>query len=87
MDEWIKPILPLHLPTEVASRHKEERNLAIVTTRIDLEGIIILTEISQRKTNSYNLIYTWNLKSKMKTDSQIQRTNWWLLEGRVFAGD
>ena len=87
MDEWIKPILPLHLPTEVASRHKEERNLAIVTTRIDLEGIIILTEISQRKTNSYNLSYTWNLKSKMKTDSQIQRTNWWLLEGRVFAGD
>ena len=57
MDEWIKIIHPLHLPTEVAFSHKEEQNLAVVTTWIDLEGIIILTEISQRKTNSYGLSY------------------------------
>ena len=48
-------------------------------------GIIILSEVSQRKTVSYDIAYMWNLKKKMtqneliyKTDSPTWRMNLWL---------
>lgn len=44
--------------------------------------------VSQRKTNMHDLIFMRNLKNKrnkMETDSQIQRINGWLPEGREFA--
>lgn len=42
--------------------HKKEGNLAL-TTRRALEGII-LSEISQRKTNTYDLAFMWNIQNK-----------------------
>ena len=54
--------------------------------------IIMLSEISQTERDKYHMIslYMWNLKhrtkkAKMKTDSQIQRTNGWLPEGREWG--
>lgn len=52
---------------------------------MDLEGIV-LNEISQRKTNTYVIIYMWNLKNRLmnitkKKQSQIQSTN------RVTSGE
>ena len=58
--------------------------LPVATTWCDLEGIM-LSEISQRKTNTVHFTYIWNLKNKTneynktETDSQIQTTNQLLL--------
>ena len=49
-------------------------------------GIIILSEVSQRKTVSYDIAYMWNLLKKndrqneliYKTDSLTWRMNLWL---------
>ena len=38
-------------------------------------GIIILSEVSQRKTVSYDIAYMWNLKKKM--------TQWTYLQNRL----
>ena len=55
---------------------------------MDLEGLM-LNEMSDRERQIlYDLTYMWtpknktNKQNKMKTDSQIQRTNEWLPEGR-----
>ena len=47
--------------------------------------IIILSKVSQKKQISYDITYTWNLKSdssehiyKIETDSQSSKTNLWL---------
>ena len=57
-----------------------------------LEGIM-LSEISQTERQiPYDLTYMCSLKNninkqnKVKTDSQIQRTNWWLPEGKRLKG-
>ena len=49
--------------------------------------IIILSEVSQTETNTYNITYMWNLKNntnkltyKTETDSQTSKTN--LAEGK-----
>ena len=53
---------------------------------MDLE-IIIISEVRQRKTNTYNITYMWNLKNntdkltyKTETDSQTQKID--LPEGK-----
>ena len=57
---------------------------------MDLEGIM-LSEI-QKKTNTVNVTYMWNLKNKTsdcnkeETDSEIQRTNQQLPVGREKRG-
>ena len=54
---------------------------------MDLEGIM-LSETSQRRTNTAYFTSMWNLQNKinkqnkMKTDLQIQRTNGWLPEDK-----
>ena len=57
---------------------KTKGNLLLVTTWMNLEGIM-LTEISQRKKILYDLTFMWNLKTKQKA-SQAQRTDWRLPE-------
>ena len=59
---------------------KKNEFLPFATTWMDLEGIM-LSEISQRKTNTLLLIYgikknnKMNVYNKTETDSQIKRTN------------
>ena len=68
--------------------HKKEQNIAICTTGMDLE-IIILSEVDWETQIPY-IIYLWNLKKKKnqliyktETESQIQKTNLWLSKGKV----
>ena len=42
---------------------KNHQVLPLITTWMDLEGIM-LSEINQRKTNTYDFTYTRNLKNK-----------------------
>ena len=51
----------------------KRKNLPFATIQMDFESIM-LSEISQRKVNTYDLTYMWNLKNS----SQKQRTDWWL---------
>lgn len=58
--------------------------LSSATTWMELERIL-LSEIRQMKKDKYHIIYlTWNIrkKKKTKTNSQIQRTDCWLPEGK-----
>ena len=79
---------------EQYSAIKKNKMLPTATMRIDLEGIM-LSKISQGKTNTvlYVTTYMWNLKDetnkyyRMKTGSQIQRTNSWLPVGRGKWGE
>ena len=59
---------------------------------MDLE-CTILSEMSDRERQMlYIFTYVWNLKNntneynKTETESQRQRTNWWLLEMRMNEG-
>ena len=47
---------------EYYSAIKKNENLQFATTWMDMEGIM-LSEISQRKTNN-DITYMWNLKNK-----------------------
>ena len=70
--------------------HKKNEILPFATTWMDLEGIM-LCETSQTETDKYCItslmcgvqkIKQMNVYDKTETDSQIQRTNHWLLVGR-----
>ena len=71
IDEWINSAI------------KKNEILLFVATFMDIEGITwsemsyrqrqILYVESKKQVNKYN---------KTQTDSKIQRTNWWLSEGR-----
>ena len=57
---------------------------------MDLE-IIILSEVSQTETNTFNITYMWNLKNNTnefiyKIDSQTWKTNLWLPKGKADGG-
>ena len=74
---------------EYYSAIKKNEIMPFAATWMDLE-IIILGEVSQRKTN---IIYMWNLKSntnefiyKAEIDSQTQKRNLWLPKGKGGEG-
>ena len=78
---------------EYYSAIKKNEVMPFAATQVDLE-IIILSEVSQRKTNIiwYHL-YMESLKNdtnelvyKTETDSQIQKTNLWLPNGKGGRG-
>ena len=62
--------------------HKKKEILPLETTFMDLEDIM-LSEMSQTKTNTNYLTYLWNLK---KSNSSVQRTDWWLPEVGIEDG-
>ena len=62
--------------------------MPFAATWMDLK-IIVLSKVSQTKTNSQDIAYMQNLKNdaielvyKTETDSQIQKTNLWLPKGK-----
>ena len=73
-EEWIKEDV-VHIYNGIFLSHKKEL-MPFAATWMDLE-IIILSEVSQRKTIVYDITYMWNLKNstneliyKTETDSQ-----------------
>ena len=64
MDEWIKKMWYIHTMKYYSAMRKKEI-LPFVTTWKDLEGIM-LSDISQRKTNTIWYHYIWNLKQRNK---------------------
>ena len=69
IDEWISKNVSIYIITQFKKILK--KNLTFVITWIDLEGII-LSEISQRKTNATGC-HVWNLKNETKQE-QTYRT-------------
>ena len=63
--------------------------MPFAATQMDLE-IIIVSDVSQTKQISYDIIYMWNLKKKlqmnvvykMEIDPPRQKSNLWLLKGK-----
>ena len=69
--------------------------MSFAATQLDL-GLIILSEVSQKKKDKYHMIsiYMCNLKYdtneliyKIETYSQAQETNLWLLKGKRWGTD
>ena len=72
----------VHIYNGILLSHKKNEILPFATTWMNLKGIM-LSEISQQKTNSIYIplicgIYTTSKYKKKTADSQIQRTNQWL---------
>ena len=64
---------------------KKSEILPFVTTWMDLHGIM-LSEISYGKTNIiWFPFFVESKKIKQKPQTQIQRINWWLSEGREWG--
>ena len=61
-DEWIKKMWYIYA-MEYYSATKKNEIMPFAATWMDLE-IVILSEISQRKTNTVCFQFTWNLKNK-----------------------
>ena len=63
--------------------------MPFAATQMDLE-IIIVSDVSQTKQISYDIIDMWNLKKKlqmnvvykMEIDTPRQKSNLWLLKGK-----
>lgn len=69
----------------------ETRNFAICNNMIDFEGVMI-SEMSQREKDKYHMIVLTclilkNKINKTKTNTQIQRTDWWLPLGKTGSGE
>ena len=66
-DEWIKKVWFIH-KMEYYSAMRKKDILPFATTWMDLEGIIILSEISQREKDRYSMNFSHlkNLKKKKK---------------------
>ena len=47
---------------------------SLARTWMDLEGTLLRVVPGRVRQMSYNLTYTWNLKTKTKANSRIQRT-------------
>ena len=63
--------------------------MPFAATQVDVE-MIRLNEIYRERQISYDIAYMWSLKNdtselghKTETDSQIQKTNLWLPNGKV----
>ena len=59
---------------EYCSAIKKNKILPFAATWMDLDSIM-LTEISQRKTNMYNFTYMWNLKNKTNEQTKQKKTH------------
>ena len=59
---------------EYYSAIKKNEILPFAATWMDLEGAM-LSEISQRKTNTYGIIYMWNLKNKLVNITKQKQTH------------
>ena len=91
-DEWIKKKGYVYT-MEYYQAIKKKELLPFAATWMDLE-IIILSEVSQKEKEKYNITYIWNVKYdtneliyKRETDSQAQRTNLWDTKGGRGAKD
>ena len=76
-----------HTHTRILLSHKKEQIMPFPAEWMDPE-IIILSEVSQRKTNTIYVTYMWNPKDftnestyKTETDSQIQKNKLLVTEG------
>ena len=81
--EWIKKMWYIYT-MEYYSAIKENEIMPFAATWMDLE-IITPSEVSQKEKDKYCITYMWNLKYdtneliyKTETDSQRQRTDFWL---------
>ena len=81
--EWIKKMWYIYT-MEYYSAIKENEIMPFAATWMDLE-IITPSEVSQKEKDKYCITYMWNLKYdtneliyKTETDSQTQRTDFWL---------
>ena len=87
-EEWIKKMWYINT-MEYYLAMKKNKVMLFTATWMDLE-IIILSEVSQRKTN---ITHIWNLSFKKDTrelievDLQILKTNLWLLKGKNWRKD
>ena len=77
---------------EYYSAIKNNEILPLAATWMGLENTI-LGEISQTEKDKYYITYMWNLKDdtnkciyKTETDSQTQKTNFWLRKRRGRGG-
>ena len=71
MDKWIKKMWHIYAMEYYAAMRKK-KILPFATTWMDLEGIM-LSDISQRKTNIYDLTYIQTLNKKTKKQNGIHR--------------
>ena len=77
MDEWIKKVIHTHTHTHAHTHngilfsHKKKEILPFLTTRMDLEGIM-LSEISQTEKDKYCIN---SLICARKSNKLIQRTD------------
>ena len=72
-DERIGKIIDIH--NGILLSHKKKERNAICSNMMDLV-IIILSEVSQTETNTYNITYMWNLKNntnKLTKQKQMHR--------------
>ena len=64
---WVGKTSLGHLHNGILLGHKKEENFTIVTTRMDLENIM-LSEISQSEKDKYHMIsLMWNLMNKLES--------------------
>ena len=80
MNEWIKKLWYTH--NGILFGHKNE-TLPFATTHMDFKGLTL--SVNQRKTNTYDLTYLWNLRQthKRKQKNQTKLTD---TENRLVAG-
>ena len=89
IDEWTKKMWYTHT-MEYSQPLTRDKNLPFETIWMDLEAITLLKQNRWRKTNTvwFHVYVEFKiLKNKKHTKQnwnalQIQRTNWWSLEGR-----
>ena len=75
-EEWIQKIWQMYT-TEYCSAIKQNESLPLVTTWMDLEGMM-LSEISQTEIDKYMISLICGILKKQKSQTKIQRVDWWL---------
>ena len=78
--------VPSSSPMKYYSAIKENEVLPLVTTWMDLEGIMLSEMSDKERQIPYDITYVESKKqtseyNKKETDSEIEKTSWWLLWG------